>query len=93
MKQFVIAALFLSISMLHIWFARIEWGYTLISPLFGALLFAALVGDIKDWAKGFRISTGELDDEGKEIKRLNVFKIVFIVFALWLYFCSYTDRG
>lgn len=93
MKAFITAVLFLGLTILHIWLARNESPLSYFTPLLGALVFAAFQGDIRDWAKGIYIRTGELDENGSPIKRINKFKVLFIMLGLWLYFVSFYDRG
>lgn len=93
MKSVITGLLFLGLSILHMWLARNEAGISYFTPLLGALLFAAHEGDIKDWAKGFYIPTGTLDEYGKPAKRINKFKVLFLMMAAWLYFVSFIDRG
>ena len=93
MKNVNTGVLVLGLSILHIWLGRIESVYSYVLPLVGGLILASHLGSIKDWAKGFMIGTGEKDEFGKEIKRINAFKVVFVGFTLWLYFCSFVDRG
>lgn len=92
---FITGVLFLGLFILHIWLGRIEAAISYISPLFGALLFASYVGDIKDWAKPLYIPEEcALCVEGqKPPKRINKFKVLFIMMALGLYFASFADRG
>lgn len=93
MKSVITGLLFLGLTILHIWMGRNELAISYFTPLVGALLFAAFEGDIKDWAKGIYIRTGELDENGFPVKRINKFKVLFIMMALWLYFVSFVDRG
>jgi hypothetical protein len=93
MKAFITAILLLGLTILHIWMGRNELSYSYFTPLLGALLFAAYQGDIKDWNKGIFIPTGVLDEFRNPIKRVNKFKVLFIMMALWLYFASFYDRG
>lgn len=93
MKEFITGVLFLALTILHIYLSRIESSLSFFLPLVGALVFAAFQGDIKDWAKGIYIRTGDLDENGMPVKRINKFKVLFIMMAIWLYFVSFVDRG
>ena len=92
---FVTGVLFIGLVILHIWLGRIDAPISYFSPLLGALLFASYVGNIKDWAKPLYIPEEcALCAEGeKPPKRINAFKVLFIMMALGLYFASFADRG
>ena len=92
---FVTGVLFIGLVILHIWLGRIDAPISYFSPLLGALLFASYVGNIKDWAKPLYIPEEcALCAEGeKPPKRINAFKVLFIMMPLGLYFASFADRG
>lgn len=87
--------LFLGLFILHIWLGRIESAISYVSPLFGALLFASYVGDLKDWNKPLYIvdNCALVANGQKPPKRINKFKVLFVMMALGLYFASFADRG